>query len=176
MKKSIALLSVFLVVCIVFSSTLYLRHFHYIDIMEFEEKTSRFDFMPTQNDLVENSTCKYRVVKKGLLFSATYYELFVRYESEKDYIAEQQRIMDTYRFKIMNISNVDGRLSDYVIYEKDGFQYMIADIESLYGYPKDYFMVAMSSKGREFIFIYANDEDIDYIDDFGAYLKKHLYI
>ena len=176
MKRNIAFLSVAIVVCIVISSTLYLRHFHYIDMLAFEEKTASFDFMPTQNDLVGKPTSKYKIVKKGLLFSATYYELFVRYESEKEFLAEQQRIKDTYKFKIMNISNVAGRLSDYVIYEKDGFQYMIADIESLQGYPKDYFMIAMSNKNREFIFIYANDEDIDNIDDFDAYLKKDLYI
>ena len=153
-----------------------LKNKHFISIEKFEEKTSEFDFIPKQNDLGTDCKCKGRIIKKGIVFQRTFYELFVEFDSEETFLEHQKKVDETYTYQDINIQGVFGGLNDHIVCEKDGFQFRIADIETLGGYAKEYLLIGQSQEKKEFIFVFINDEDIERVDNWNKYLRSELYI
>lgn len=177
MKKIITFVLTVAFVIAVFSISSFLKNIHYINSNEFEEKTSEYGFFPSKNDLVENCDLKGRIINKGILFKRTYYELFVSFDSEDDFLAQQQIINKTYSYQDVNVKGVFGGLEDHVVCEKDGFKYRIADIDSLWGYPKQFLLIGSSQTKKKFVFAFIDDPDAgSSVDDWNDYLKKELYI
>ena len=181
MKKIITFVLTVAFVIAVFSISSFLKNIHYINSNEFEQKTSEYGFFPSKNDLVENCDLKGRIINKGILFKRTYYELFVSFDSEDDFLAQQQIINKTYSYQDVNVKGVFGGLEDHVVCEKDGFKYRIADIDfadidSFWGYPKQFLLIGSSQAKKKFVFAFIDDPDAGSVDDWNDYLKKELYI
>lgn len=177
MKRIFFIISaLILTVCIVFSLAIYCRNVHYISIEKFEEKTSDYTFLPKAAELGANLSCKGRIVTKGLIFKRSFYELFVEYDNENDFLSQQVRINETYTYEDVNVKGVFGGLIDHIVCEKDGFQYRIADIEDGWGYPDKFLLIGQSQENKEFVFVVVDDPHGGSIDDWDDYLKNEMYI
>ena len=108
----------------------------------------------------------------GVFFDTYAYTLICKY-TDADYLVQKEHLVETYRFHSEPLSALENTIP--AEYETDGstFHFLSFDVEEYrLEYPKYMTILGFNDETREIVYLYFDDDDLDYISSWEQFLTS----